>query len=74
MAMVKTPVVSNRPVAPRAFSGETSGANRKRHSETKMAAKPRDMATLRMEWPVSPRIVREHFWRHARRFKMGQTA
>ena len=34
-----------------------SGANKKRPSATKMAAKPRDMTILRMDRPLSPQII-----------------
>jgi hypothetical protein len=39
--MVKRPIVSKRPLAPKGFSGKKNGANRKRHNATKTAVKPR---------------------------------
>ena len=51
---------SRRPVAPSARSAKKSGANRKRANATQMAAKPRDMASLRMDTPFSPQSIRKH--------------
>ena len=48
--------------------------DRKRPSAAKMAAKPRDVTTLRMDRPLSPQTIRQHCRRHAQRAKMGQMA
>ena len=54
--------------------GKKSGANRRRPNATEMAAKPMDVATLRMNRPFSPHIIHQHSRRHAQRAKMGQMA
>jgi hypothetical protein len=74
IAMVKRPAASRMRVAPSARSAKKAGANRERPNATKIAAKPRDKATLRMDRPFSPQATRQHFRRRAQCAKMGQMA
>jgi hypothetical protein len=73
MAMVKGPVAI-RPIALSTRSAKKSGAKRNLVIATQMAAKPRNMATLRIERPSLPQIAGQHIPRRAPRAKMGQMA
>jgi hypothetical protein len=74
MAMVNSPVARRRPIAPSTCSAKKSRAKRNLLIATDMAAKPTDMATLRMERPSLPEIACQHIRRRALRAKMGQMA